>query len=1038
MKYTRIIQIFLAICILAICCPNADAQRFGKNKKQYKEFQWKFIESPHFNIYYDDGSKPLADFAAVALENALISIQNTLNYRITARITVVVYDSHNDFEQTNVLSGYLSTGIGGVTELYKNRVVVPFQGSYELFRHVLHHELTHAVINDMFYGGTLQTALTTNGIAEVPLWINEGLAEWESLGGMDPNTDMFMRDLTMNDELPKLKNISGYLAYRAGQTFFYIIEQKYGRGKVTEFMNKLKVLKSIQLTFINTFGMDIDEFSELWQTEVKKIYWPDITIYNQPKEFATQLTNHEKDNCFYYSSPAISPDGERMAFMSDRDGGIFAIYVADTKPTKDKKDKIKKLVSSARQQDFEQLNILTPAISWSPDGKSIAISAKSGGEDAIFILNPINGKYDKIPLHFASITSVSWSPDGNKIAFIGVKRFQSDIYYYDITSKEVVSITNDAFSDANPIWSANSKSIYFISDRGDNLNTNLPADKFKIYKHNYNQSDVYKIDIATNICKRITSSPNTTKTAIAVSDDEQQLLIVANANGISNIYKLNINSQSMMPITNSVNGIMQISTTTNGLNLIFASQVKGGYDIFLMRNPFEKTLGIDTLPMTNYIKGLQKRIAIINDTNASDDSNSDEISNVEISYGKFKTSFSHQQFVNPNEDLINPITQNQNTEQVDGLKENEYETHFSLDAFLINPAVSTYYGVQGNAAALFSDVMGNNQFYISAYIISSLDNSQFLGAYMYNAKTINYSIALYNNSVYTWNYLADSNRSYPYSYRATGAVLGASYPFSLFSRVAFNLNLVNANKHNADIAGYEISKYLLVPELEYVIDNSLNGIYAPTRGSRLFVKARYSPNLGDVSSEFVTLLADARHYFELYPNFMSIAVRGSAGVSTGANPQKFYVGGTDNWINASYRTGDFELDDPADFAFLNSFIMPLRGWPVFVNNGAKFAVANIEYRFPILMAFGAGGLPILIQGIMGNVFYDIGTAFNNDFRISHVNENDTRVVDNLYMSAGWGIRAIVFGLPFKFDMAWRNEYYTWSSPYYLFSLGLDF
>jgi len=75
------------------------------------------------------------------------------------------------------------------------------------------------------------------------------------------------------------------------------------------------------------------------------------------------LTNHEKDNSFYFSSPAISPNGDKMAFISDRDGGIFAVYTAPIKDYKKGDFNPRKLVSSARQLDFEQLNVLTPSIS---------------------------------------------------------------------------------------------------------------------------------------------------------------------------------------------------------------------------------------------------------------------------------------------------------------------------------------------------------------------------------------------------------------------------------------------------------------------------------------------------------------------------------------------------------------------------------------------------------------------------------------------------------------------------------------------------
>jgi hypothetical protein len=97
--------------------------------------------------------------------------------------------------------------------------------------------------------------------------------------------------------------------------------------------------------------------------------------------------------------------------------------------------------------------------------------------------------------------------------------------------------------------------------------------------------------------------------------------------------------------------------------------------------------------------------------------------------------------------------------------------------------------------------------------------------------------------------------------------LGSAYPFNLFERVEFNVNFVNAAKSNVDVPNYEsISKYFAVPELKYVLDNSLNGIYAPTRGTRLFVRGMYSPKFGDISSEFFTLTTDIRQYIELYPN----------------------------------------------------------------------------------------------------------------------------------------------------------------------------
>src|SRR5688572_22760073 len=85
----------------------AQQTMFGKNKVQYREFQWKYIQSPHFDIYFYQGGKEMAEFAAEVCEPALESIQNTVRYDITDRISLLIYNSHNDFQQTNAVGEFL-------------------------------------------------------------------------------------------------------------------------------------------------------------------------------------------------------------------------------------------------------------------------------------------------------------------------------------------------------------------------------------------------------------------------------------------------------------------------------------------------------------------------------------------------------------------------------------------------------------------------------------------------------------------------------------------------------------------------------------------------------------------------------------------------------------------------------------------------------------------------------------------------------------------------------------------------------------------
>jgi len=107
-----------------------NAQSFGQNKVQYRDFDWNFIQTPHFDIYYYGGEQDLAEFAADVAEESYEQISVHLRWDLKRRVSIMVYNSHNEFQQTNVVRTYMREGIGGVTELFKNRVVFPFEGNY--------------------------------------------------------------------------------------------------------------------------------------------------------------------------------------------------------------------------------------------------------------------------------------------------------------------------------------------------------------------------------------------------------------------------------------------------------------------------------------------------------------------------------------------------------------------------------------------------------------------------------------------------------------------------------------------------------------------------------------------------------------------------------------------------------------------------------------------------------------------------------------------------------------------------------------------
>lgn len=1015
--------------------------QFGKNKVQYQKFNWRYIQTQHFDVYFHDNNKTLAVFTGLVAESSLNSIQRTLKYKISQRIPIIVYNSHNQFQQTNVIDMYLPEGIGGVTELFKNRVVLPFEGDFEQFRHVIHHELVHAVLNDWFYGGTFQSAISRGNMVEIPLWMNEGLCEWESIGGLDVQTDVYIRDLTLSEKLPDLNNLDGYDAYRGGQTFWWFVSERYGSHKIPELLSKFKSTGNLENAFKSTFNMKLEDFSEEWKRYLKKYYYPDIDKFSYPSDFAIKLTDHKKKKNFYNTSPAISPQGDKVAFIADKDG-LFSLFVLEID-----KNTETQIVSSLRQQDFEELNVLTPGISWNPEGTKLSISAKYRGEDVIYIVDTKSKDFERIPLGFKQVSSVSWSPNGDWLAFSATVLDRKDIFIYNLKSKTLKRITNDIFYDDHPIWSNDGKSLFFISSRLDYLSNNDSVISIKPWLWDDAKRDVYKIDVATGQITRITFTPDFNKTSLAISGDGKFLYFVSDENGIGNIYRLNLDSKEIKPITNSLSNITQISHSLVGENLVFSALTEGGFDLFLVKNPSGINLAMDQLPLTKFrmsqieIKN-KDSLGVISTKTVEIDT-----SNVNVSYGKFKIDFSRQNMVSPNADVKSSLQSlNQTKIQSDtDFVDYEYKLKFTPDLILGNPYYDSFWGFQGLAQMLFSDILGDHQIYIAANIWLDLKNSNFYLQYSYLPNVIDYTFSAFQSSLLFSMLSQNSNYYNTYRLRNYGIGFSASYPLSLFNRFEMNFTFFNATKENTtDYYEPSITRTILYPSIRYVYDDVLYGSFAPVRGSRYYAEFRAVPKIFSNSINFFTFKFDYRRYWD-FGYFLKLAFRGIGGTSFGSNPQRFYLGGVSNWINYDLNYDNFIFENPEDFAFME-LITPLRGWRYSEAAGNSFFASNIELRFPLFTALLPGPVPIIFNDILGVVFCDVGGAWTGPFSnfkfqppiVTKV-QNDYNVEPNrLLLSLGVGARAWILGLPIKMDIAWRKEYSNWSKPYYSFSIDLDF
>ncbi len=1035
----------------------AQIDEFGKNKVQYKNFEWYFIQSKHFDIYFYPKEYYLAEFTAHTAEAAYSSISSHFHYDISNRIPVVIYDSHNDWQQTNVVSEYLEEGVGGVTELFKNRVVVPFEGSYKLFRHVIHHELVHAVLNDMYYGGSVQSMIANNITLQLPMWFNEGLAEYESLR-WDVNSDMFMLDATINEALVPIDELYGYFAYRGGQSVWWYIANKYGDEKIGEILSRIRTTRSVEQGFKSALGIGVKELGKRWEHEQKVIYWPEIAARKRPEDFAKRLTDHRELKDFYNTSPAISPQGDRIACISDRDD-YMSIYLISANDGRE----IKKLVDGQTTKNFEELHLLTPGLTWSPDGKKVAIAVKSGGNDAVFTIEVQSGRMEKIDFPgLGAVTSVAWSPDGDRLAFVGEKGIQSDIYVYDFTNRSLANMTDDIFSDSDPSWSPDGSTIYFASERGRSLEGRALPKGFRIWEHDFSRSDIYSISVASRLVERVCKDSAGENSFPVAAPDGKYLYYISDKSGVANLYRLDLSTGESRPISNSISGIYQYSISADGSRLAFSSLENGGFDIFLLKNPGEHLLSDNDVPLT-YFKKMQSVETLASAKRAheervaepaADSSAHSDLTQTTNLYGKdIQVDLSNYVFggakqaadtlfVSP--DFNDNFNVKDNVDSAGNFVAQKYKVNFTPDIIYGNAGYNSFFGVQGSTVMAFSDMLGNHQIFLLTDLVVDLKNSDYAFAYSYLPSRTNYSIV--GSHVARFLYLASPLSAFYdlYRFQSYGVSLSAEYPFDRYNRLEGGISWMSLTRENITNPGEPSQERILaVPSLRYVHDNSFFGYIAPINGSRYYASLYGTPKTGAHGISFLTGIVDYRNYVKLFGTFYTFAWRVFAGTSVGGDPQKFFVGGTENWINVKFA-GDFlPVRNAEDLQFLTP-VVPMRGYDYNAEFGNNFALLNMEFRFPMFGFFSAGPIP-LFQTFFGAAFMDVGSAWGYDWNNNYVKfqpfahdaEGGLRTRD-LLVGTGFGTRLVVLYFLLRLDIAWSYNLQDFSQPKYYFSLGYDF
>jgi len=1010
-------RILLAFFIYLIIIPKIQA--FGQNKIQADNINWSKIRTMHFDIYFVEGEDDFGKTLALMAEEGYYYLKESFRIPLKDKIPLIVYKNHLEFEKTNIIYPILNEAVGGFTESMKNRVVVPFDGSYVRFEETLVHELTHAYVNGLTLDSMTSKMLNIGG-GRFPFWFQEGLPEYLSMRGTSVNNEMYIQDMVMNNDIQPLNQVDGYLAYRQGESFITYLSEIYGHEKVAKLFYTMRLNANQDASFEKVFGLKFDDIEKRWINYLKRKHASKIIDYEIPYEKYTQLTNHEKDASGINIQPKISPDGQYYLYFSDKHLRM-GIWTGSTLMIIPQEQEIKGETTGK----YEDFHIFRMGISWFPDSKHFAFVVKNSFNDVIFVRNIETGKNIReiiIP-ELEAIFEIDISHDGKRIVLSGQKGTQTDIYIYDIDSETLINVTNDRYFDFEPKWSPDDSKIAFSSERNSDLNERRPF-VFSALRNN-----IYYSELLTQNIYQVTG--DTYNNTYPIWDKTgENILFLSERTGVTNFDIVNIKNGKRAVVTKLLSGINSGDISVNNESMLLSCYFGGGWDIYQAFNI------IDSLYFQDY--GLPQILNI-----ADDFYERFHLENYKL-YGekekkksKERNDYKKEIQGDPEvtraalvDSLFSDRREDPDTkpEQISIIPEiKKYKPEFYLDYFWGGLAYSSSAGMIGQLYLSFSDLLGNHNVNVSTGLAGSFKNTDFNISYYYLKNRIDYGLGAFklsDDTVYRIIPINDPDEYYYMRIREYyyGGQILTSYPINRYWRTDLSALVYKYEKeydksewnyNEGDWSDWEETgerkeSFLYAPQLSLIHDNALYGSTGPISGWRGFVT--YTEGISTRDNSFRTIYTDLRMY-NFFAKRFCFATRLLGAASFGDDPQQFDLEGF-----SGVRGYDSDDRDEA------------------VEDGSRKALVSAELRYPFVDYLKLGfPLPITMGNIRGSMFADIGSVWTDQFR----GTQDGKLKD-LRMSYGFGPRLNIGYFVLRLDISWTTDLSKNSKPTYYFSLWPDF